>query len=273
MTLKQEVTLMDEIASAKTLLNETHILLIEDNPANQMIVSHLLEIVGCRVDYADNGQQAMEKLVAGQYDLIIMDVQMPVMNGYEAARRIRSELKFRYLPIIAMTANATQKDRKRCLNAGMDDFIAKPIYQDQMYLMLAKWLPDKKQLLEIKQELTDSQQSPSFININALKHVLNNDIELVHKFSRKFIQVAEETLSEIETAKKHCDIKSMGLLGHKLKSSARSLGAYHFADLCDELEMAGINNDQRQAEQLSNQIRASFQHIKRQIAQVLMKTG
>jgi len=264
---------MDKIASAKTLLNRAHILLIEDNPANQMIVRHFLEIIGCSVDCADNGQQAIEKIVAGQYELIVMDVQMPIMNGYEAARRIRSELKFRHLPIIAMTANATQEDRERCLDAGMDDFIAKPIYQDQMYLILAKWLPDKKQLEEIKQELTDSQHTHTFINISALKHVLNNDIELVRKFSRKFIQVAEEALSEIETAKKHRDIKSLELLGHKLKSSARTLGAHHFADLCDGLEMAGIDDDWQQAEQLSNQILASFQHIKRQIEQTLLETG
>ncbi|MCC6922548.1 MAG: response regulator [Nitrosomonas sp.] len=264
---------MDEIASARMLLNGTHILLIEDNPANQMIARHLLEMVGCRADCADNGQQAMEKIIAAQYDLVVMDVQMPVMNGYETARRIRSKLKFRRLPIIAMTANATQEDRQRCLDAGMDDFIAKPIYQDQMYLILAKWLPDKKQLEEIKQELTDSQHNHAFININALRHVLNNDNELVRKFSRKFIQVAEETLSEIETAKKHRDIKSMGRLGHKLKSSARTLGAHHFAELCDGLEIAGADNDWQQAEQLSNQILASFEHIKRQIEQTLLKNG
>jgi CheY-like chemotaxis protein/HPt (histidine-containing phosphotransfer) domain-containing protein len=261
---------MDEVASAKALLNGTHILLIEDNPANQIIVRHFLEIIGCRIDCADNGQQAMEKIVAGQYDLIVMDVQMPIMNGYEAAHCIRNELKFSHLPIIAMTANATQEDRKRCLNAGMDDFIAKPIYQDQIYLLLAKWLPDKHQLHEIKQELMNSQHGSSFFNINALKHMLNNDIELARKFSRKFIQIAEEALSEIETAKKHCDIKSMGFLGHKLKSSARTLGAHHFADLCDGLEMAGINNDWLQAEQLSRQILASFHHIKRQIEQACL---
>ena len=264
---------MDEIASARMLLNGTHILLIEDNPANQMIARHLLEMVGCRVDCADNGQQAMEKIIAAQYDLVVMDVQMPVMNGYETARRIRSELKFRRLPIIAMTANATQEDRQRCLDAGMDDFIAKPIYQDQMYLKLAKWLPDKEQLEEIKQELTDSQRNHTFINISALSHVLNNDTALVRKFSRKFIQVAEEALSEIKKKKKHRDTKSMGQLGHKLKSSARTLGAHPFADLCNDLEMAGADNDWQQAEQLSNQILASFQHIKRQIEQALLETG
>lgn len=264
---------MDEIASAGLLLKGAHILLIEDNPANQIIIRHLLEMVGCSVDCADNGQQAMQKIVAAQYDLIVMDVQMPVMNGYETARRIRSELKFRQLPVIAMTANATPEDRKRCLDAGMDDFIAKPIYQDQMYLILAKWLPDKKQPKEIKPELTDSQHNHAFINTSALRHVFNNDTELVRKFSRKFIQVVEEALNEMETAKQHRDIKSMGLLGHKLRSSARTLGAHHFADLCDDLETAGIDDDWQQAEQLSNQILALFQHIRRQIEQTLLETG
>lgn len=264
---------MDEIASARLLLNDTHILLIEDNPANQMIVRQLLEMVGCRVDCADNGQQAMDKIIAAQYDLVVMDVQMPVMNGYETAHRIRSEFKFRHLPVIAMTANTTQEDRKRCLNAGMDDFIAKPIYHDELYLILAKWLPDKKQLEEIKQELTDNQHNHSFINISTLRHVFNDDHELVRKFSRKFLQVAEEALSEMEAAKKHRDIKSLGLLGHKLKSSARTLGAHYFADLCNDLEMAGIDNDWQQAKQVSNQILESFQQIKRQIEQTLLESG
>ncbi len=260
---------MDEYARVKPLLNGTNILLIEDNPANQMIVRHFLEIVGCKVICADNGQQALEKIAAGPYDLVIMDIQMPVMNGYETTRHMRDNLKFRHLPIIAMTANATQENRKRCLTAGMDDFISKPIDRYQMYRVLAKWLSDKNQWPEIIRDLTDDSNSSFFIDISALKHVFNNDIELVRKFSRKFIQVTEEVLIELETAKTHRDIKSMECLGHKLKSSARTMGAYYFADLCSGLEIAGMNNDWRQAERLSNRILESFQYIKRQIEQVL----
>ncbi len=264
---------MDEYASARLLLNGTNILLIEDNPANQLIVRHFLEIVGCKVMCAGNGQQALEKIAAGLYDLVIMDIQMPVMNGYETTRHIRDTLKFRYLPIIAMTANATQENRECCLTAGMDDFIAKPVDQNQMYRVLAKWLSDKKQWPEISRDLADDSNSASCINISALKHVFNNDTELVRKFSRKFIQVTEETLIELETAKMRCDIKSMECLGHKLKSSARIMGADYFADLCNGLEIAGMNNDWRQAERLSNRILESFQYIKRQIEQVLAQAN
>ncbi len=263
---------MNEYASIRLLLNGTNILLIEDNPANQLIVRHFLEIVSCNVTCADNGQQALEKIAAGSYDLVIMDIQMPVMNGYETTRHIRNISKFRYLPIITMTANTTQQNRECCLAAGMDDFILKPIDRNQMYRVLVKWLSDKSQWSEAMRDLPSDGSSVSFVNISALKYVFNNDTELVHRFSRKFIQVTEETLIELETAKTRCDIKSMECLGHKLKFSARTMGADYFADLCDGLEIAGMNNDWRQAERLSSRILESFQSIKRQIEQIL-QTG
>lgn len=264
---------MEEYASVKLLLNGTNILLIEDNPANQMIARHFLEMVSCKITCVDNGQQALEKITAGLYDLVIMDIQMPVMNGYETTRHLRDTLKFRHLPIVAMTANVSQENRKRCLTAGMNDFIANPINQYQMYRVLVKWLSDKNPSQVIDQDQMDDNNSPYFVNISALKHVFNSDTELVRKFSRKFIQVTEAALIELETAKTHCDIKSMGSLGHKLKSSARTMGAYHFADLCDGLEMAGTKNDWQQAVYLSDQISASFQYIKRQIEQVLAQAS
>lgn len=116
------------------------ILLVEDNPVNQTVARGLLNITGVFIDAAENGLRALEILKQKEFDLILMDVQMPEMDGLEATQKIREELKLKDIPIIAMTAHALKGDRERCLAAGMDDYVAKPIRPDQFYQMISKWL-------------------------------------------------------------------------------------------------------------------------------------
>ncbi|MEO5364488.1 MAG: response regulator, partial [Magnetococcus sp. DMHC-8] len=117
------------------------ILLVEDNEINQEVAQGILAQTGLQVEIANNGMEAIEKLQQGAFDLVLMDVQMPVMDGYEATRRLRREERFRDLPIIAMTANAMKGDREICLSAGMSDYLSKPIDPRNLYAILAKWAP------------------------------------------------------------------------------------------------------------------------------------
>lgn len=119
----------------------SHILLVEDNPVNQMVALKMLKSLGCKVDVAENGKMAVELYDAGQYDLVLMDCQMPEMDGYEATRIIRSREKEERIPIIALTANSLNEDKRRCEEAGMDDFLAKPIRQSQLLETLERHLP------------------------------------------------------------------------------------------------------------------------------------
>jgi signal transduction histidine kinase/CheY-like chemotaxis protein len=116
------------------------VLLVEDNPVNQKVSSRLLERLGCRVDVAIHGRMAVEKWVASAYDLILMDCQMPEMDGYEATRAIRErEGLDSHIPIIAMTAHAMRGDREQCLEAGMDDYLQKPVHPDELAGVLSRW--------------------------------------------------------------------------------------------------------------------------------------
>jgi signal transduction histidine kinase/CheY-like chemotaxis protein len=117
-----------------------HILLVEDNPINQNVAKGILEQAGAIVTVADDGQVAVESLRAGGYDLVLMDVQMPVMDGFSATRLIREELGLT-LPVIAMTAGVMESEREQCIAAGMDDFIAKPIDVEQMFATMLRHLP------------------------------------------------------------------------------------------------------------------------------------
>ena len=117
------------------------ILLVDDNDINQQIGVELLETAGLVVDLADDGQQALGRLVMGDYDAVLMDMQMPVMDGLTATRLIRAHPNWAKLPVLAMTANAMREDRLQCLEAGMNDHIAKPIDPDELFALLLRWIP------------------------------------------------------------------------------------------------------------------------------------
>jgi len=131
----QELLLRGQIAS-----HRARILLVEDNPVNQLVAKGILGKLGCEVIVSGHGAQALEQLELHHFDLVLMDCNMPVMDGYEASRQIRQSGRWPQLPIIALTANAMPEERERCLAAGMSDYLAKPFRREELVGLLDQWL-------------------------------------------------------------------------------------------------------------------------------------
>ena len=275
---------VEYLAAARARLRGANILLAEDNPFNQQVAAELLEETGATVALANNGREALALLFKKRFDIVLMDVQMPEMDGYEATRRIRATSRLAGQKVIAMTANAMAEDRERCLASGMDDFISKPIDPDQIVLVLAKWLPDRAGITPEEGLVADLRSGKErrrggdrraakvrmgddVIDLAILGHLVSDDPDKVRKFALKFLETAQKTLAEMDAAHTSGDLAALGGLGHKLKSSARTVGAMGFADLCQALESADKANDLSQAGMLLRQLHPLLERIARQVEQ------
>lgn len=212
---------------------DLRILLVEDNIVNQQIASELLECIGVVVDVAANGKIAVERLLevgAKFYDLVLMDVQMPEMDGHEATKLIRSHAIFALLPIVAMTAHALLIERERCMNSGMNAHIAKPIYPSELYQILLDWCPNKIVFSKESSGGSVSREDEYGMYIEGvdvrqgLKRTMG-DHQLYLKLLRLFIQDQEHAVQTIRNALKVGDWLLAERTAHTLKGVSSLIGA------------------------------------------------
>ncbi len=216
------------------------ILLVEDNAVNQRLATKLLEKLECQSEIAANGREALSRLAQGSYDLILMDCQMPEMDGYETTRQIRaSESAFAGIPIIAMTANAMRGDREKCLSAGMNDYLTKPIKAEELERMLGRWAPGRSTGGSVGTS-EKQEQGPAF-DQDALDQLKGYDptFALVAELCRLFLQETPRRLEEIGAAIESGDPERLGFAAHALKSTCWILGAKRMGQLATELERQG----------------------------------
>ena len=233
-----------------------HILLVEDNEINQQVATEILGQAGVVVDIAGNGVQALAALEVKAYDAVLMDVQMPVMDGYEATRRIRADARYRSLPIISMTANAMSGDREKSLAAGMNDYVTKPINPNQVFATLARWVnvmakgdsaisdSDRErsahrvdQAPVIQTEDHSWPELPGISLVDGLTRVGNNR-SLYRKLLGQFRAGNEDTMDEIRAALMEGDLPTATRLAHTVKGVAANLGAKRLATAGEGLESA-----------------------------------
>ncbi len=229
------------------------ILVVEDNLVNQEVAVGLLEARGAVVRTADNGQQALDLLLLEAFDCVLMDVQMPVMDGLRATALIRANPRLAAMPVLAMTANARNEDRQRCLAAGMDDFMTKPVDPDKLYGTLASWLlrrglvaaePAQRAavLTPVPGEAVAAAPwvvpagDPAVIDLQLLSRSVAGNPDKVRRYARLFADSIPQTLIDLQATLARQDMPALADLGHRLKSSSRMVGAMGFASLCQSLE-------------------------------------
>ena len=137
-----EPTALDNLANRRSAQRRARILLVEDNPVNQLVAKGMLSKLGCEVTVAAHGGEALNELEKREFDLVLMDCNMPVMDGYEASRQIRRSGRWPQLPIVALTANAMPEERERCRAAGMSDYLAKPFRREELVMLIDQWVPE-----------------------------------------------------------------------------------------------------------------------------------
>ena len=214
------------------------ILLVEDNPVNQRLAHEILRRRGHAVTLAAHGREALDRLDAASFDLVLMDVQMPEMNGLEATRAIRAAEagSGRHLPIVAMTAHAMAGDRERCLEAGMDDYLTKPIRAEALITHV------ERMTISTDEASPARSQAPAFNVQEALERV-DNDQELLAEIAGLFVADAPAMLEAVATAVAAGDAPAVARAAHRLKGSILTFGAADTAALAQSLELTGSDPD------------------------------
>jgi len=208
------------------------VLLVEDNITNQFYARSLLEKLGLRVDSVDNGRQALDALKAGDYDLVLMDCQMPELDGYQATQQIRqphTEVRNPQIPIVALTANALAQDREKCLQAGMDDYLCKPVTLPLMVEVLDKWLLKQPQPQVFQNHHVDTAVSPAadsaIFDHFSLLALVDGDRALATALVNGFLTDMPERITELEETFAAGDYPAAALLAHSIKGAAATIAA------------------------------------------------
>jgi PAS domain S-box-containing protein len=241
------------------------ILVAEDNKNNQKVLRHQLAVLGYTAEFTDNGQQALEQWRTGRHALILTDCHMPVMDGYDLARAIRREERgAEHVPIIAITADAMQGAEADCIDAGMDDYLSKPVLLHVLIEKLTTWLPSPEGAGESR--LVDNEPGPEggddIVDSKVLREIMGtDDPDVLKEIYQDFLATAEETIAAMREAFAAGEHGQVGALAHKLKSSARTIGANALADCCFALEQAGRNDDPKEVDRNMAQLPAHFEGV------------
>lgn len=219
-------------------LQGAHVLVVEDNEINQELAFDLLTSNGIRVEVVDNGQKALEKIDQFIFDGVLMDCQMPVMDGYEATKEIRKQTKYRDLPILAMTANAMADDRDKVIAVGMNAHISKPINVADMFKVMAEWITPSNPTATIESHPRNEVAIPEFKNISVedgLSRTSGNS-ELYIKLLRKFAKNQASFTVDLKDAMENADWETSTRFAHTLKGVAGNIGAKQLQEIAGILE-------------------------------------
>lgn len=262
------------------------ILVVDDNRANQQVAVGMLERMGCSCEIASTGREAVDAVLRSRYDALLMDCNMPVVNGYDATRQIRmyenggeGDQVESAVPIIAMTANNTQAEIDRCMDAGMDDFLSKPLRINELTEALVKWVPrDLPSSTETVQD-SDFDLSADISNVSitganydpsVVQELKNNVGEVVVSMMEAFIEDTPVYLESLKNAITQSDAKQVRELAHTVKGSASNFGAKQVTALSKLLEDKGAEENLSGAQALYEQLLAAFVHLRKSLEEYIV---
>ncbi len=257
-------------AADRRAFGQARILTVEDNPINQEVVRCILDKVGCTCETVADGPKALGLVSNRPYDLILMDCQMPVMDGYETTAAIRAQEKagalpgvVERIPIVAMTANALKGDREKCLAAGMDDYLSKPFKPEQLIECIARWLPDlpaedeapEAAAADPADEQPASEPAPEEPrapidrdSLNRLRALETEDSgKLLDRIVHRYLDSSPDLIATLRKELQRGNAVAVKEAAHSLKSASGFLGALEVAELCQSLEDQALKNAMDQA--------------------------
>ena len=269
------------------------VLLVEDNPVNRQVAQRLLSLAGLQVDTAEHGREALDMLGTTAYSAVFMDCQMPIMDGYTATRewrRIEQSQGRQRLPIIAMTANAMVGDREKCIDAGMDDYLSKPIHRQTLLDILARWLREKAKpgptpaapsRPTTPSEPVRAKPAPSSAPVRqdrsgppALKSEVIEDLRDIMgpeflSLVRVFLEDAPRAILRLQDAAAENDLPALVAAAHSLKSTSANLGAMDLSELARQLEHGGRRNELGDASGLAQRLVDEFARVDQALRELL----
>ena len=252
---------------SQVMPKKTRILVAEDNVINQMVTLGQLEKLGYHADLAVNGLEVLIALRKTEYGIILMDCQMPEMDGYEATRRVRNDPNLLRQPrIVALTAHAMAGDSAKCLAAGMDDYISKPVKLEDLAAKLAEWDPCTPEASTAPEAPPSKRPALDEERLNTLRMLdPEGDGVFFAKLLETFLESAREDLRLIENALHSADAQTLRNKAHSLKGSSRNIGSETMGDLCQKLESLADEASREKVPGILGALREEFARVEKEI--------
>ena len=238
---------VDATGTGDLLIREgLRVLVAEDNPTSRMVTEALLKKLACEVDIALDGREALQKTKTHDYDIVFMDCYMPLMDGFQATQRIRRSPRTEDLPVVALTASVTEEDRARCLEAGMNDTVGKPVRISMLAKALERWVPvsGRRSMRPVS-----TLPPPATLDLHMVRQLVSldgEDDDFIQDVMVRYVEQLEDSATALGKALDAGDMETVRLTAHSIKGASKQIGAARVGDLLDAIERESVAEAARQ---------------------------